>query len=240
MTSLPAASLQALPVLRESALLAGLDAASLEAILASSARLEVPDGGFFFMEGDPADRLFILLDGKVKLSQVTPDGQQVIHGYIAPGREFGLVAVLANMAYPVSAQAVGPSHALALPQAEARRLVAQAPQLALNAMAIMARQIGDYQSRIRELATQRVEQRIARALLRLARQTGRKVESGVLIDLPITRQDLAEMVGATLYTVSRTLKAWEAQGLVASKRGAILIRYPHGLVAIAEDLPPRE
>jgi CRP-like cAMP-binding protein len=58
-----------------------------------------------------------------------------------------------------------------------------------------------------------------------------------LIDFPITRQDLAEMTGTTLYTVSRILSGWEAQGLIQSGRERIVIRFPHGLVSIAEDLP---
>jgi CRP-like cAMP-binding protein len=94
------------------------------------------------------------------------------------------------------------------------------------------------QERLRELATERVEQRVARTLLRLARQVGRKVEGGVLIDMPLSRQDLAEMTGTTLYTVSRILSQWEQQHLVETGRERILIRQPHGLVAIAEDLSP--
>ena len=73
-------------------------------------------------------------------------------------------------------------------------------------------------------------------MLRLARQAGRKIEEGVLIDFPVSRQDIAEMTGATLHTVSRTMSAWEGQGLIESGRQRIVIRQPHGLVKIAEEL----
>jgi CRP-like cAMP-binding protein len=116
------------------------------------------------------------------------------------------------------------------------RLMEQCPRIAINAIQILAERIREFQDRIRELATERVERRIARALLRLARQSGKKVSEGVLIDLPLTRQDLAEMSGTTLYTVSRTLSQWESQGLVYASREKVIIRYPHGLVMIAEDL----
>ncbi|HEY9087545.1 MAG TPA: helix-turn-helix domain-containing protein, partial [Anaerolineaceae bacterium] len=66
-----------------------------------------------------------------------------------------------------------------------------------------------------------------------------KTDEGVLLDLPISRQDLAEMSGTTLFTVSRILSQWEGQGLVATGRERIVIRFPHGLVSIAEDLLPR-
>jgi CRP-like cAMP-binding protein len=117
-------------------------------------------------------------------------------------------------------------------------LMEKYPRVALNAIRLLAGRIQEFQDRLRELATERVERRIARTLIRLTRQAGRKTAEGVLIDLPLTRQDLAEMCGTTLYTVSRTLSQWESQGLVRSKREQVLVLFPHGLVQIAEDLPP--
>jgi CRP-like cAMP-binding protein len=79
---------------------------------------------------------------------------------------------------------------------------------------------------------------VARCLLRLARQTGQKIEGGVLIGLPLSREDLAKIAGTTLYTVSRILSGWEQQGFVEAGRERVLIRQAHILAAIAEDLPP--
>jgi CRP-like cAMP-binding protein len=79
---------------------------------------------------------------------------------------------------------------------------------------------------------------VARCLLRLARQTGQKIEGGVLIGLPLSRGDLAKIAGTTLYTVSRILSGWEQQGFVEAGRERVLIRQAHILAAIAEDLPP--
>ena len=84
------------------------------------------------------------------------------------------------------------------------------------------------------MSTQQVERRVAHALLRLARQAGRKVEQGVEIDFPISRQDIAEMTGTTLHTVSRTLSAWESQGLIESGRQRVVLRDPHRLFTLAE------
>lgn len=78
---------------------------------------------------------------------------------------------------------------------------------------------------------------MARTLLRLASQTGRQMPGGVLLDMRLSRQDLANMTGTTVYTVSRVLSRWEQDGLVKSRRERVLIRKPHGLVVIAEDLP---
>ena len=84
------------------------------------------------------------------------------------------------------------------------------------------------------MSTEQVERRIAHALLRLAQQAGRKVDSGVEIDFPISRQDIAEMTGTTLHTVSRILGAWEQQGLVDGGRQRIVVCDPQKLFALAE------
>jgi CRP-like cAMP-binding protein len=90
------------------------------------------------------------------------------------------------------------------------------------------------------MSTEQVERRIAHTLLRLAQQSGRKVEAGIQIDFPISRQDVAEMTGATLHTVSRVLSAWEDKGLVAGGRQKITLRDPHRLFVLAEGGAPKE
>jgi CRP-like cAMP-binding protein len=221
----------------KSALLQGLDQESIMRITQASSSRSLPDGAFFFMEGDPAEQAYLLLDGKVKLIQVTPHGQQVILGYLVPGRVFGIISVLKKVTFPVSAQTVGACKAAYWDQRSLNHLMEVHPRIALNTLRIMAGQIRQFQNTVKDLSTQRVEQRIARAVLRLARQSGRKTGDGILIDLPLSRQDLAEMTGTTLYTVSRVFKEWEQRGLVHSKRQQVIILYPHGLVTIAEDLP---
>ncbi len=86
-----------------------------------------------------------------------------------------------------------------------------------------------------EMSSEQVEQRVATALLKLVRQSGRRTEEGIEIDFPISRQDIAEMTGTTLHTVSRLLSAWEAQGLVSGGRQKVTVKDPHALVLIAEN-----
>jgi CRP-like cAMP-binding protein len=157
--------------------------------------------------------------------------------YVAPVDTFGVVAVLSEAEFPVSAQAVDVSEVLVWSKSTINSLMLEIPQIAVNGMSILAGRVREFQQRIVEMSTERVERRIARALLRLAQQTGRKTDEGVLIDMPLSRQDLAEMTGTTLYTVSRMLSQWESKGLIHSGREKIVIVFPHGLVAIAEDLP---
>jgi len=225
-----------LELLQQVALFQGVQHPTLEAIQALSTPRAVEEDSFFFHEGDPATNLYVLTDGRVKMTQVTVDGQQVALRMIAPGMMFGGAAILnSDHGYPASAQALEDSSALAWEAQAFRKLAVKDPALSLNMMDLMRIYVEEMQSRFRELATERVEQRVARTLLRLAAQGGKKTAPSE-IELPFSRQDLAEMTGTTLYTVSRILSEWERQGLIRSGRESVAIRQPHGLVRIADDL----
>jgi CRP-like cAMP-binding protein len=237
MAGIDASPPRGLEVLREIELFQGLRPNELGKVAGAAQERRFQSGAFLYFQDDPADHLHVLIEGSVKLTQLTPEGQQVILRYASPGEAFAVVAVLSNMRYPVSAEAAEDSLTMVWGREIMKEMMMQHPQLALNALQVLARRTREFQDRVRELSTERVERRIARALLRLARQTGRKVSEGVLIEMPLSRQDLAEMTGTTLYTVSRTLSKWESRGIVKSKREQVTILFPHGLVTIAEDLP---
>jgi CRP-like cAMP-binding protein len=224
--------------LRQVDLFQDLKEAELARVDQAASRRRISAEGFLYYQGDAASQLHVLLEGSLKLTQVTPEGQQVLLRYARPGEAFALVAVLSDARYPTSAQAVEASLVASWSREAMSELMLAYPRIALRALAILAAHTREFQDRIRELSTERVERRIARALLRLARQTGRKVKEGVLLDLPLSRQDLAEMSGTTLFTVSRTLSQWEGQGIIKTGREKVIILFPHGLVTIAEDLPP--
>ena len=197
----------------------------------------IEEGEFFFFQGDPAEYFYVLISGRAKLMQTNPSGQQVNLRTISEWQMFGaLGAVRENATYPATAQALENSTALAVKSDYLKELLQTRPYLSFDLMQLMTTYIQEMQERYRELATEKVERRIARSLLRLASQLGVKMDGG--IELTFTRQDLAEMSGTTLYTVSRVLSEWERQGLVEAGRERVVIRNPHGLVSIAEELNP--
>lgn len=179
----------------------------------------------------------MLTQGRVKVTQLTAHGVEILLRFVGPGELFGCVAALGEGVYPVTAAAVEPGMVLRWESKEIAALLEGCPHLSQNALRLLSGRVLELQERLRELSTERVERRVARALLRLARQAGRKVEGGVLLDLPLSRQSLASLTGTTLYTASRILSRWEQQGLIASGRARILLRSLHGLTAIAEGLP---
>jgi CRP/FNR family transcriptional regulator, nitrogen oxide reductase regulator len=214
----------------------GLGETELRAVASAAHRVARDGGSHFFEQGSPANDFYVLAGGRVKMTQITPDGHQVVLRLVAPGSPFGGVAAFGPPEYPVGAEAIESSVALAWDGQTMQRLLGGNARLALNALRFVASQLRDVQDRYRELVTEKVERRVARTLLRLARDTGKKIDAGVLIDIPLSREDLAEMTGTTIYTVSRLIAGWEEKGLVEGGRQRVVIRKPHGLVVIAEDL----
>jgi CRP-like cAMP-binding protein len=191
-----------------------------------------------FEQGEEAHSLYVLLHGHVRAEKTTPDGKQIVVRYVSAGEVFGVAQAIGLKHYPATAVAAVDSVSLAWPSAAWPRLVAQHPRLATNTLQTVGERLQDAHTRIIELATEEVERRVAHALLRLAKQAGRKIEAGIEIDFPISRQDVAEMTGTTLHTVSRILSAWEQQGLVESARQRIVLRNSHRLFGIAENARP--
>ena len=222
----------------EPSLFSGLSASEEVEVRKHGRRRAIERGAFVIHQGDPATSIFHLDEGRARLSQLTPDGQEVAFRYLSPGDTFGAIALTPGTIYPVSVEAVEDCQVLTWDRDTIQRLLANNARLALNLTMILTSMVRQLQDQVRELATERAERRIARALTRLARQMGRRVENGVLIDMPLSRQDLAELTGTTLYTVSRVLSQWEQQGIVESGRERILLRIPHRLVLIADDLVP--
>ncbi|MDG5497436.1 Crp/Fnr family transcriptional regulator [Niveispirillum sp. BGYR6] len=223
-------------LLRPMRMFAGLDAAALSAVMEHGQARRVAKGSIVFKQGDSASTCHALIDGRIKIQQTGPDGQQVVVQFVGPGEMYGTLAMFLS-GYPGDAVAVTDSVDLVWSVETMKGLMLTYPQIAMNSMAMLGDRLEDLQTRVRQLSTQRVERRVAYALLRLARQAGREVSAGVEISFPLTRQDLAEMTGTTLHTVSRILSAWESDGLTAGGRQQIVVVKPDTLLAIAEDLP---
>ncbi|SJZ79072.1 Crp/Fnr family transcriptional regulator [Consotaella salsifontis] len=206
----------------------------LDAALATASARRLPEGTVVFSQGAMAEEFFILLHGRLKVVQTTADGQQVVVRHVNPGEVYGIAMAVGRDDYPATATAVAESLTLAWPNREWNSLIARSPALSLSMLQTVGQRLQDAHTRIRELSTEAVERRVAHALLRLVRQAGKRTEEGILIDFPITRQDIAEMTGTTLHTVSRILTAWEGQGLVAGGRKKIVVCDAHRLFLLAE------
>src|SRR5262245_7023228 len=170
----------------------GVDRAGLDQAAAAATEIAREPGAAYFSQDDAAHRWYVLVSGHVRLAQVTAEGHQITVRYVAPGDVFGCVPLFGGLAYPATAIAVTASVALSWGRPETEALMQQWPTLAMRALSMVGSELEAMRERYRELATERVEQRLARSLLRLVRDAGTERPEGVAIQMPLSRQDLAE------------------------------------------------
>jgi len=212
---------------------ASLDTTAIVEILGQATTRRFDAGDTVFVEGDDADRFYLLLDGYIRVVRITPDGDQIIALHIPSGQLFGIAKALGRDTYPATAITATETIVLSWPMSLWDEFAARYQGFSTETYKTVGQRIGDINNRIVEMATQHVEQRIACAILRLINQTGHKVPDGIEINFPITRQNLSEMTGTTLHTVSRLLSAWEKDGIVKSERKKITVCNPHRLVVLS-------
>src|ERR1039458_7375389 len=160
-------------------LFAGFCADELNEILREARSVRFPKNSAVFEQGEDAHSFFVLLHGHVRASKATPTGEQVVVRYVAPGETFGVAMAIGLQRYPATATAVDDSVVLAWPSATWPRLVAKFPALAVNTLQTIGSRLQETHTRVIEMSTQQVEQRVAHALLRLPKQTRPKVAKGV-------------------------------------------------------------
>jgi CRP/FNR family transcriptional regulator, nitrogen oxide reductase regulator len=192
-------------------------------------------GEFFFNEGSAAENLFVLTAGRAKLTELTPEGDQILPRFIGAGDAFGGAGAFGEPNYAISAEAIERSTALVLTPDTMRRVLQAEPLVAWNALRMMTGRLRELQHRYRQVITERVERRVARTLLRLSSDTGQPVEAGIEIKVAISLQDIAEMTGTTLFTVSRLMSAWRERRLIGGGREHLVVLDVQALANLAED-----
>ena len=185
-----------------------------------------------FSEGDPSDWFYIVKKGKVKITKLSQDGKELILEVISPLEFFGGIAVVRGFPYPANAVAMEDTEVLKLSRKDLMSLMDRFPGL----MYCMAMNIGDRikdsHETLKSIALEKVEARIAALLLKLADKAGEKVTEGIMINMKLTKQDIAEMVGTTVETSIRTMSKLTKAGIVSAKAGNIIIRDPNKLKSL--------
>jgi len=185
-----------------------------------------------FSEGDPSEWLYIVTEGKVKITKLSHEGKELILEIISPYDFFGGVAVVKGFPYPANAIAMEDVRLIKVSKGNLMKILDRFPSV----MFCMAQNLGERMKgthdTLKNIALERVESRIASLLLKLSKKAGRKTPDGILIDLRLTKQDIAEMVGTTVETSIRTMSKFKRSGIVAEKSGKILIKDPERLSSI--------
>jgi len=220
--------------LADISLFAALPPAVLDEAAAMARARPLPRGLRVFDQGETAGRAHALLSGCVRITQAGSDGEEILVRFIGPGEIFGCVPVLTDGLYPADATAIVDAVELSWDPADLLALMQRHSQVAITMVAIVGRRLGEAQERLRELATQSADRRVARTLLRLLDQAGRSGGEGIRIAFPLRRKDVADIAGTTLHTASRILAEWERRGLLVSRNRHLIIASPEELRRIAE------
>jgi len=185
-----------------------------------------------FTQGQSARNLVMIQSGSVKLSQLGPNGNEVILRMTRSGDPVGVPADSASCSHSCSARAMEKCHTLVWEYSRLQGLLAQYPQIGRNVSQILSNQLTELQERFREVATEKVAQRLALALLRLVKQVGKPTQGGVEVSL--SREELAQMTGTTLFTISRLLSKWGEEGFVLPQREAVVVLDSRRLGQVSE------
>jgi CRP/FNR family transcriptional regulator len=180
-----------------------------------------------FLEGDPADRLWVVQAGQIKIVKHSSDGQENLLEVIMPGEVFGGAAILFP-AHPATAIAMTDTTTLSLERSEFLSLLRRCPEVALRIIDTLGERLRAAM-KMRALAPERVEVRLANILLKLGSKvgspvvTGGSAADGLRIEISLSRQDLADMAGTTIETAIRMMSRFRKEGLVHTEPGGFIV-----------------
>lgn len=218
----PTSSMDLAGFIQRVPLLADMPPEARQALLAHCRLDNFPPAADLFRQGDPADRLWIVAAGEVKIVRQDESGREVILEVIGPGEVFGGAAIFLPE-HPATARPLTPSvETISLPSEAYAQALARSPATALRIIRMLGLRLHST-LKMNQLAGERVERRMAFILLKMAGMCGQADPDGILLTVPLSRQDLADMAGTTIETAIRMLSRFQGEGLVATRKGGFLV-----------------
>jgi CRP-like cAMP-binding protein len=185
-----------------------------------------------FIQGQPVRTLMLIQSGNVKHTQLSSDGNEVLMWMSGSGDAINLQADSATCSHTCSARAMEQCKALVWEYSRLQTLLAQHPRIRENISKILSGRLRELEERFREVATEKVATRLALTILRLLKQIGKPTEDGIQISL--SREELAQMTGTTLFTISRVLSKWAEKGFIIPGRESVIVGDPAGLQSVSD------
>mgnify|MGYP000893578989 CR=1 FL=1 len=210
--------------LRQISIFSGLEDKFLEKIHSISIQRKYGKGRIIIMEGEPGEAFFYIKSGLIKISKVSKDGREHILHILDAGHIFAEVTLFNKTVYPATAEVMEDSEIGLIKNEELERLIAENPELALQLIKYLNKRLVEAHIKIKNLALHDTYGRTAQALVKLAEDHGRRTSGGIEMDLGISRQELANIVGTTRETVIRALTAFKKEHSIDIDRNVITIR----------------
>lgn len=192
-------------------------------------------GEVIFDEGRPSEVIFTVVSGRVKVVKTTPAGKTLILEIFGPGDPLGAVAVYERRPYPATAVALEPTTCLLIPKESFFALLESSPSFVRGLLSALAWRLVELTNRLTERTGGRIEPRLARLFLKLGRELGRSEAGGIVIPLPLSRQELADLTGTTIETCIRTMSRWRKDGVVRTEKTGFVVLDSEELERIAAD-----
>ncbi|QEK12395.1 Crp/Fnr family transcriptional regulator [Crassaminicella thermophila] len=171
-------------------------------------------GDTLFYEGEKANKLFVINEGKVKLFKYTKDGKEQILHILSSGDFFGELNLFKEGEYSFNAKALEPVKLCTLTKEAMKEIVMEKPEIALKILEEIGERLTKLETLAQNLATNDVDVRIASLILELKEKHGKETSEGIVISLPLTRQDMSNYTGVARETISRKLKKFEEEQII--------------------------
>ena len=227
----PDAESQVVEALRRVPLFASLKPQQLAELAQMARRQRFGRDEVVFYQGDNGDSFYVILSGQVKVSVSSPEGQEAILVMLDAGESFGELALLDEQPRSATIEATRPTEVLVMRRDEFHRIIHHHPDVALSLLRVMTKRLRDTDQLVQDAAFLDVAERLAKKLLALVDSHGRRSERGIELDIHLTQQDLAAMIGATRESVNKQLGAFRDRGILAVDRQRITIIKPEALRA---------
>jgi CRP-like cAMP-binding protein len=218
-------------ILKRSSLFDQIPHERLRSIEAQCRFRDFPRGAYVYAPVDQADAALFLLEGRIKLITLSPDGKQAILGVIDKGEMFGELAVLAGGTREEFAETMSACRLLLIPAKVLRQLMAEFPTVSMEIVQLFGLRRQRIERRLRSLLFRSGRERLEALLMELAEQYGRQRQEGLVIDHRLTYQELANYVGLTRETVTLLLNELQREGKVSLQRRRIVLLPASGLIA---------
>jgi len=199
-----------LSILLNIPIFSGLSKDQIKQIERIAVEKEIIKGRIIFSEGDEGRGFYVVVNGRVKVFKVSPDGKEHILHIVGPGETFGQVAVYAGRSFPASSEAITKTHLLFIPRTAFVELIAGNPSLAMSMLAVLSLRLREFTVQIENLSLKEVPGRLASYLIYLADEQ----KAGDHISLPISKGQLASLLGTIPETLSRIFTKISNQNLI--------------------------
>ena len=181
------------------------------------------EGEIIFFEDEPGEGLFLVKSGKVKLTKMVESGDEQILTIIQPGNVFAEVVLFGNADYPATAVALEDSKLYLIRSKDMEKLIKDKPSIAVKLLDLMSKRLRRAQKLVRDMGLKDTTCRTASLLLYLAQEYGVKRSNGIRIDLKLTQQELANMIGTTRETISRVLNKFKEKDIIKTAHKKMII-----------------